>query len=84
MTCQRCESERVAFLSTKSSDRNYFDIGDAFQDQGYVPVGAGIGGDDYVEIHYCLDCGQLQGNFPLPPIAMELAPAPNQPIPSKV
>jgi hypothetical protein len=47
-------------------------------------VGAGIGGDDYVEIHYCLDCGQLQGNFPLPPIAMELAPAPNQPMPSKV
>lgn len=26
----------------------------------------GIGGGDYVEFDYCLDCGQIQGTFPVP------------------
>jgi hypothetical protein len=25
----------------------------------------GIGGGDYVEFDYCLNCGQIQGQFPL-------------------
>jgi hypothetical protein len=33
---------------------------------GYVPEDLGIGGGDYVQFSYCLDCGQIQGTFPLP------------------
>jgi hypothetical protein len=31
----------------------------------------GIGGGDYVAFSYCLDCGQIQGDFPLPETGME-------------
>jgi hypothetical protein len=32
---------------------------------GYVPTGIGIGGNDYLEFDYCLNCGQIQDeNFP--------------------
>jgi hypothetical protein len=32
---------------------------------GYVPRDIGIGGGDYLKMSYCLDCGQIQGEFPL-------------------
>ncbi len=32
---------------------------------GYVPYNMGIGGGDYIEAIYCLDCGQIQGKFPI-------------------
>jgi hypothetical protein len=34
---------------------------------GYIPEGFGVGEADsgYVEIDYCLDCGQIQGEFPV-------------------
>jgi hypothetical protein len=33
----------------------------------YVPAGIGLGNDeDYVEFSYCADCGQMQGEFPIP------------------
>ena len=35
--------------------------------EGYVPSNINIGGDDYIEFDYCLDCGQIQGNFPVTP-----------------
>jgi hypothetical protein len=34
-------------------------------EHGYVARDLGIGGDD-VNFDYCLDCGQIQGKFPLP------------------
>ena len=39
---------------------------------GYVPNGLNIGGGDYCEIDYCLECGQLQGEFPIPEYAVIL------------
>ncbi len=35
----------------------------------YVPgdIGIGSGCGDYVEFKYCLNCGQIQGEFPLEP-----------------
>jgi hypothetical protein len=33
--------------------------------EGYVPSNMNIGGGDYIEFEYCLDCGQIQGEFPL-------------------
>jgi hypothetical protein len=38
---------------------------------GYVPRDLGVGGGDDVQFAYCLDCGQIQGRFPLPPTRME-------------
>ena len=38
---------------------------------GYVPRDLGIGGSDDVQLDYCLDCGQIQGKFPLPRAEME-------------
>ena len=32
---------------------------------GYVPRDMGIGGGDYIKAALCLDCGQVQGVFPL-------------------
>ena len=41
---------------------------------GYVPRDLGVGGGDDVEFTYCLDCGQIQGTFPLPPAKIERSP----------
>jgi hypothetical protein len=65
MTCMRCQSERVADAGGKCSDMSHFSVGE-IDYNGYVPYDVGIGGGDYIEIRYCLDCGQMQGNFPLP------------------
>jgi hypothetical protein len=40
---------------------------DDHEHDGYVPSNLGIGSGDYIEIQYCLDCGQLQGEFPITP-----------------
>ena len=64
MSCQRCKSERVSNICSKSSDLNGGEIdGAAFE--GYVPEHSGIGGGDYVEFSWCMDCGQIQGDFPV-------------------
>lgn len=81
MNCQRCKSERVLCGGGKSSDMNEFWVGDAnvmtdrVDYQGsrkprvecYVPYDLNIGGGDYIDIKVCLDCGQMQGEWPIPP-----------------
>jgi len=60
-----CNSDRIAFLNGKTSDMCQF----AYKDidvNGYVPelvIGDEYG--DYIEFHFCLDCGKIQGNFPI-------------------
>lgn len=63
--CQRCGSHRVASVSGKCSDLGSFSIRSIYHD-GNMPGDVGIGGGDYIKFDYCLDCGQLQGDFPLP------------------
>lgn len=70
MSCQRCNSNRVAEVSAKCSDMCGINLGDSGH-EGYVPKDLGIGVGDYVEFEFCLDCGQLQGIFPLPPAQIE-------------
>jgi len=71
MTCQKCNSTRVAYLSAKCSDCCGVELKEKFQD-GYMPPDFGVGdGGDYVEIKWCLDCGQMQGEWPLPQTEME-------------
>jgi hypothetical protein len=38
---------------------------EGFFSDGYVPSDIGIGGDDYIDFIYCLECGQIQDEFPL-------------------
>ncbi len=64
MNCDECNSERVISVSGKCSDlfnANY--QGKSLVD--YVPEDMGIGGGDYVEFTYCLECGKIQGEFPV-------------------
>lgn len=64
MKCQKCESERLCSICSKSSDLNSGAVvGTEFD--GYVPHDIGIGGGDYVDFTWCLECGQIQGQFPL-------------------
>lgn len=63
--CKSCKSDRIVSFSGKSSDCNAVSYKEAEID-GYVPDDIGIGGGDYVEFSFCLECGQIQGKFPLP------------------
>jgi hypothetical protein len=65
MACQRCNSERIVEVCGKTSDACsvYFN---ETEHEGTVPFHLNIGGGDYIEFNYCLDCGQIQGEFPLP------------------
>ena len=67
MKCQRCESTRLAGVNAKCSDLCQFIDHQGGRDRDYyVPEQVGVGGGDYVEFDYCLDCGQIQGQFPIP------------------
>lgn len=69
--CQRCQSKRVVSASAKCSDLFHAAMHGRAECDGYVPDDLGVGGGDYVEIHWCLDCGQLQGEWPLPKSRIE-------------
>ena len=75
MKCQRCSSERILEATCKCSDMCSFtlagkDGGD--HNNGYVPEDMNIGGGDYLEFSVCLDCGQAQGQYPLPKTVFEV------------
>ena len=70
MACQKCKSERIASLSGKTSDMCNVFVGEE-EHEGYVPSDMNIGGGDYIEFEFCLDCGQIQGEFPLPQTKIE-------------
>lgn len=63
--CQRCGSARTCKVSGKTSDMFCWKyLGRDWKD-GYVPYDIGIGGGDDVAFSYCMDCGQIQGIFPV-------------------
>lgn len=70
MNCQRCNSDRVVNINAKASDLFLVLIGDK-EENGYLPKDMGIGGGDYLAMDYCLECGQVQGKFPLPITELE-------------
>ena len=61
--CQNCGAVAIVEVCGKTSDccamqhlhRSY---------DGYVLRGMGVGADDYLEFHFCVNCGQIQGDFP--------------------
>lgn len=70
MSCQNCNSNRLINISAKCSDLCLIEIGDTEYD-GYVPRDIGIGGGDYVRMTYCLECGQIHGDWPMPLTQLE-------------
>lgn len=65
-----CRSERILQVSAKSSDCCGVTL-NGVNHEGYLPKDLGIGGGDYVEFRLCLDCGKVQGSFPLKECALE-------------
>jgi len=70
MSCQNCKSNRIMSITGKCNDTCGGDINNV-EFEGYVPKDLGIGGGDYIEFSYCLNCGQIQGKFPLPVSGLE-------------
>lgn len=69
MEC-KCGSRRILSVTGKTSDMcstNFSDsVGDIHASNGYVPSGIGLGNDsDYIEIDLCMECGKVQGKFPV-------------------
>ena len=65
MKCQKCESERIIKVSAKCSDFCVVTYPSGREQRGYVPDLSNIGHGDYVKIEVCLDCGQIQGKWPV-------------------
>ena len=70
MNCITCKSERVASVSAKCNDTFSVQVG-GVNETNYVNSDFGIGSDDYIRISYCLNCGQIQGKFPLEATELE-------------
>lgn len=68
--CTRCGSKRILSVNAHCKDLGYVEIAGQTHD-GYVPDDLGIGGGDDVDFQVCLDCGQMQGLWPLPPCRLE-------------
>ncbi len=58
--CDGCSSDRLLSVSGKTSDMFNAEFKNA-RYEGYVPQDLGVGGGDYIEIEFCLDCGKVQG-----------------------
>jgi len=67
-TCQRCGSDQIAFVSAKCPDGVMSESpSGVWVEATLVPLGVGLGSSgEYVDVCWCLDCGQLQGKFPIP------------------
>lgn len=71
MSCQQCSSHRVMKVSSHASDMHNASIGHQ-RHCGYLPYDIGLGGGDDLRMEFCLDCGQIQGTFPLPITELEM------------
>lgn len=72
MECPGDCVSRIVSVSAKCSDEAVVRIGRKAH-EGYVPSDLGIGGGDYIEFKFCLDCGRIEGSFPLPKTELERA-----------
>ena len=70
LNCQGCGSGRTAHVLAHCSDMCGVQVSGR-RVHGHVPRDLGIGGGDDVQFTYCLDCGRIQGTFPLTRIRLE-------------
>jgi len=64
MECLNCQSNRIVSVRAKCNDLCHISLKDEII-KGYVPHDFNIGGGDYIDFRYCLDCGRIQDVFPL-------------------
>lgn len=66
MKCQKCGSDRIMYINGKTSDNCWCEYED-FELDGYVPsdIGLKCNSGDYIKMKYCLECGQIQGTWPV-------------------
>lgn len=71
-SCQKCESERIMYIMGHCVDRFVAEMQGREYGPDYVPgdMGLGRGGDD-IKINICLNCGQIQGEWPVHPECFE-------------
>ena len=70
MKCDSCDSERILQTCGKTSDRLQC-IFKGKETLGYAPKIKNICGGDYIEPDICLECGKVQGEFPVEDPDME-------------
>ena len=65
-TCQRCESERLADIQAHHNDLFFLSIesDNINVEADYAPNIEGICNGDDTQFCFCMDCGQIQGEFP--------------------
>jgi len=66
VSCQKCGSDRILHLNCKHDDRFGCYVGDFEIENDYAPHIDDLCGGDYTDFVVCLDCGQMQGEFPKP------------------
>jgi len=71
MPCQQCNSGRISSVLGHCVDRFTAEMDGKEFGPHYIPDDMGIGAGDDLEIEYCLDCGQIQGDFPVFPAFFE-------------
>jgi len=60
-----CTSERILSVDAKCSDLCMLEF-NGVQRSDYVPGDIGISdSEDYINFQYCLECGKVQGRFPI-------------------
>ena len=64
--CQRCESNKLFSMNAKFNDMFTFTYqGKNHDTPDYAPNVDNICDSDYAFPEICLECGQVQGNFPV-------------------
>jgi len=61
----KCGSDRIISVNAKCSDCCSIQLPSGEEVEGYIPGDLNIGGGDYVEFEFCMDCGLIQGQFPI-------------------
>ncbi len=63
--CDSCSSERLLSVLSRASDCHHLEY-KGKEHQGYMLNGLGIGSGDDTQFVLCLECGKVQGKFPIP------------------
>lgn len=67
MNCQKCDSDRIMDIHGKVSDC-CIAVYKGYESDGYPPYEIGVdceNDSDSLSFSYCLECGQIQGKWPL-------------------
>lgn len=64
MDCDNCGSDRILEINGKVSDCGTYEF-DGVEVDGYAPDVTNVCGGDYIYPDICLNCGKVQGKFPV-------------------